>query len=275
MLESKEERDRVRDAQEAIEAKPKPDCATESASFYVPPGEDLPIRVRVVRTENQLQKAIKVRADAYGRHTPAFAESLRSVEDDDKSPSSLVFLCESKVTGDAVGTLRIHTNFETPTYLEQKLVLPAFLRSTGIAYVTRLAVANGANGTFVKLAMFKALHRYCFATQISWILAVARVPVDRDLTRLGFQDLLGPGEKLRRPEDFGEVDVRPLYFSVLQAEHNWRIAKHPLYDFMALRTHPDIEVFTSVSSAWTTPRRGRRGRRKADLALASTQILSV
>jgi len=273
MFESKEEHDRVRDVQAAIEEEEV--AERDGDGSYVQPGEDLSIRVRVVRTENQLRKAIKVRGDAYVRHNVACAESLHAAEDDDKSPGSLVFLCESKVTGDAVGTLRIHTNFEKPTYLERNLRLPEFLRSTGIAYVTRLAIANGTGGTFVKLAMFKALHRYCFATQISWILAVAREPVDRDFVRLGFRDILGSGEKFRRPEDFGDIDVRPLYFSVLQAEHNWRMTKHPLYDFMALKTHPDIEVFTSVSSAWTTPRQDRRGRRKADLTLASTQILSV
>lgn len=273
MLESREERAKLLDAQAAFEE--ITDAPIGAQSLYVQPGEELPIRVRVVRTENQLQKAIKVRADAYGRHTPSFADSLRSIEDDDKSPSSLVLLCESKVTGDAVGTLRIHTNFDNPTYLEKVLVLPDFLRFAGIAYVTRLAVANGANGSFVKLAMFKALYRYCFATQISWILAVAREPVDRDFTRLGFQDILSSGEKLRRPEDFGEVDVRPLYFSVLDAEHEWRLTGHPLYDFMVRKTHPDIEIFSSVSSAWATPRRTRRGRRQTDLALDSTQILAV
>lgn len=273
MLESREERAKLWDAQAAFEE--TTDVSLDFGSLYVQPGEELPIRVRVVRTENQLQKAIKVRADAYGRHTPAFADSLRSVEDDDKSPSSLVLLCESKVTGDAVGTLRIHTNFEAPTYLERVLILPDKLRSVGIAYVTRLAVVNGANGSFVKLAMFKALYRYCFATQISWILAVARDPVDRDLTRLGFQDILPEGQKLRRPEDFGEVDVRPLHFSVLDAEHEWRMTGHPLYEFMVRKTHPDIEIFSSVSSAWATPRRARRGRRQADLALTATQIMAV
>ncbi|MCD6681561.1 MAG: hypothetical protein LT102_13065 [Burkholderiaceae bacterium] len=273
MFESTEERNRLRDAEAA--AGEAPDGGAGNESSYIQPGEDLSIRVRVVRTENQLRKAIKVRADAYLRHNVACAESLHAAEDDDKAPGSLVFLCESKVTGDAVGTLRIHTNFEAPTYLERNLRLPDFLRSTGIAYVTRLAIANGTSGTFVKLAMFKALHRYCFATQISWILAVAREPVDRDFVRLGFRDILSPGEKFRRPDDFGDMDVRPLYFSVLQAEHNWRMTKHPLYEFMALRTHPDIEVFTSVSSAWTTPRRDRRGRRKTDLTLTSTEILSV
>lgn len=272
MFESREEREKLLDAQAAFD---EADEAVEGEGSYVQPGEELPIRVRVVRTENQLRKAIKVRADAYGRHTPSFADSLRAVEDDDKSASSLVLLCESKVTGDAVGTLRIHTNFESPTYLERVLALPDFLRSSGIAYVTRLAVANGANGTFVKLAMFKALYRYCFATQISWILAVARDPVDRDFVRLGFQDILGSGRKLRRPEDFGEVDVRPLYFSVLDAEHEWRAAGHPLYDFMVRKTHPDIEIFSSVSSAWATPRRARRGRRQTDIALAATEIMAV
>lgn len=273
MLESEDERSRILSTPATFDQTTKSTTASETS--YVQPGEELPFRVRVVRTERQLQKAIKVRADAYARHTPAFADTLRSVEEDDKSPSSLIFLCESKITGDAVGTLRIHTNFDAPTYLERVLELPEFLRSTGIAYVTRLAVVNGTNGTFVKLAMFKALHRYCFATQISWLLAVARQPVDRDLTRLGFKDLLEPGDKLYRPEDFGNVDVRPLCFSVLKAEHNWRLARHPLYDFMALKTHPDIEVFSSVSSAWATPRRMRTGRQQADLDLPTRQILVV
>ncbi|MCO5099728.1 MAG: hypothetical protein M9885_02325 [Burkholderiaceae bacterium] len=273
MFESKEEHSRVRDAQLAIEK--ALDAEIESNDFYVQPGEDLSIRVRVVRTESQLQKAIKIRADAYLRHNVACAESLHSAEDDDKAPGSLILLCESKITGDALGTLRIHTNFAAPTYLERDLRLPDFLRNTSIAYVTRLAIASGTSGAFVKLAMFKALHRYCFATQISWILAVAREPVDREFIRLGFRDVLKPGEKFRRPSHFGDIDVRPLYLSVLQAEHEWRTAKHPLYDFMVLRTHPDIEVFNSVSSAWTTPRRTQRGRRKADLAVSGLQILAV
>lgn len=243
---------------------------------YIRPGEVLPIRVRVVRTENQLQKAIKVRADAYGRHTPEFADALRVVEQEDKHRSSLVLLGESKVTGEAVGTLRIHTNFDAPTYLERVLDLPAFLKGAGIAYVTRLAVASGPNGSSVKLALFKALYRYCLATQISWILAVAREPVDRDLARLGFKNILPDGEKLRRPSDFGEVDVRPLYFDVLEAEHRWRAVGHPLYDFMVRKIHPDIEIFSSVSSAWATPRQAMsRSMARAEYSLESIQIMAV
>lgn len=271
MIESSAERARLIDAHAETEGID----GTGSTSAYVQPGEELPFRVRVVRTENQLRKAVHVRAGAYGRHTPAFADALRVVEHDDTERSSLVLLCESKVTGDAIGTLRIHTNFDTPTYLERVLVLPAFLCNTGIAYVTRLAVANGANGTFVKLALFKALYRYCFATQISWILAVAREPVDRDLARLGFQDILPDGEKLRRPTDFGDVEVRPLYFSVLEAENRWRTSGHPLYDFMIRKIHPDIEIFTSVSSAWATPRKSRRRRAVQTGSLESAQIMAV
>lgn len=243
---------------------------------YVRPGEVLPIRIRVVRTENQLRKAIKVRADAYGRHTPMFADALRIVEHEDTERSSLVLLGESKITGEAVGTIRIHTNFDSPTYLERILQLPEFLKETGIAYVTRLAVANGPNGASVKLALFKALYRYCLATQISWILAVAREPVDRDFVRLGFHDLLPKGERLRRPADFGDIDVRPLYFNVLNAEREWRASGHPLYAFMVQKAHPDIEIFASVSSAWSTPRQSGF-RRSGDnaLALETAQIMAV
>lgn len=224
---------------------------------YIRPGDPLPFRIRVVRTDDQLSKAIKVRADAYGRHTPGFGDALRVIEADDVGRGSLVMLAESKVTGEAVGTLRIHTNFQGPTYLERAITLPAFLKGAGIAYVTRLAVVKGPNGSSVKLALFKALYRYCLATQISWILAVAREPVDRDLVRLGFLDILPSGMKLRRPEDFGDVDVRPLFFSVLEAEREWREARHPLYDFMVRKAHPDIEIFTSVSSSWANPRQSR------------------
>lgn len=245
-------------------------------SEYIRPGEDLPVRVRVVRTEAQLQKAIAVRADAYGRHTPEFADALRIVEQDDKKRSSLILLCESKVTGEAIGTLRIHTNFEEPTYLERVLQLPDFLRGTGIAYVTRLAVVNGKRGAFAKLALFKALFRYCYAMQISWMLAVAREPVDRDFVRLGFEDLLPGGEKLRRKADFGDVDVRPLYFNVLEVEQKWRLTNHPLHDFMFKKVHPDIEIFSSVNGAWSVPRRfAERQAKSASLDDDSFQFLSV
>ena len=245
-------------------------------SGYVRPGEVLPIRVRVVRTEDQLRKVVNVRADAYGRHTPEFADALRVVEREDKDRSSLVLLGESKATGEAVGTLRIHTNFDAPTYLERVLTLPESMKGAGIAYVTRLAVANGPNGSSVKLSLFKALYRYCLATQISWIFAVAREPVDRDLVRLGFQDILPEGKKLRRPADFGEVDVRPLYFDVLEAEGRWRAVGHPLYEFMVRKIHPDIEIFASVSSAWSTPRQSRsRPMGGGERWLENAQIMAV
>lgn len=262
MQQSPEERTQLlAHANAAREDRPANDSTPDE---FVPPGESLPIRVRVVRTENQLSKAINVRASAYGRHTPAFGETLRIVEHEDKEKSSLVLLCESKVTGDAVGTLRIHTNFHSPTYLERTLKLPDFLRGSGIAYVTRLAVTSGSGSSFAKLALFKALHRYCLATQIAWILAAARNPVDRDFVRLGFHDILTPGERLHRPVDFGNVDVRPLYFNVREAENQWRNANHPLYDFMFVKVHPDIEIFSSVNGTWAMPRQPRQQRQASN-----------
>lgn len=217
--------------------------------------EDLPIQVRIVRTENQLSKAIDIRADAYGRHTPEFASVLRQVEKDDVSLNSLILLCESKITGDPVGTLRIHTNDYAATYLEEKIKLPNMFKNARIAYVTRLGVASGIHGNYVKLILFKALFRYCFATQIPWILAVARKPVDRNLVNLGFKDIFNLSQAIYQPEDFGNYEVRPLYFNVIDAEREWKEQGHPLYEFMINKRHPDIQIFTSVSSTWAQPRR--------------------
>ncbi|MGD9945326.1 MAG: hypothetical protein AB7L76_06380 [Burkholderiaceae bacterium] len=229
----------------------------DSVNPYVRPGEALSVRIRVARTDSQLKKAIKVRTDAFLRHLPEVVDSMCVVEDDDIHRGSLVLLCESKTTGEAIGTLRICTNIDEPTYLERTLRLPEFMRGSGLAYVSRLAVINGRHGMFAKLALFKALYRYCYATQISWMLAVAREPVDREFVRLGFEDLLPDGERLWRPADFGHVFVRPLYFNVVEAEERWRRTAHPLYDFMIKKFHPDIEVFSSVSGSWAVPRRLR------------------
>ncbi len=245
-------------------------------SDYIPPGEELSVRVRVARTEAQLQKAIKVRADAFLRHLPEVVDAMNRIEREDISRRSLVLLCESKVTGEAIGTLRIHTNIEEPTYLEKTLQLPEFMRGAGIAYVSRLAVVTGKHGAFAKLALFKALYRYCYAMQISWMLAVARDPIDRELIRLGFEDLLPNGGRLRRPADFGEVDVRPLYFNVIEAEQRWRTSGHPLHEFMIKKVHPDIEVFSSVNGSWAVPRRTEKRVSQSDFSRpGDTQILSV
>ena len=213
----------------------------------------LPFRVRIVRNGEQLTRAVEIRAQAYSKHIPTLGEILARPEQDDLDTSALVFLAESKRTGDPLGTLRVQTNFDHPLPIEQYAPLPEEYNQVPMAEVSRLAVRARNSGTLVKLALFKALHRYCLAKQIQCIVIGARPPLDRDYIALGFKDVF-PDKQLRVLNSTGGIAHRILSADLIDSERAWIEARHPLYDFMSRRFHPDIEIFASVSNMWTQPR---------------------
>lgn len=219
-------------------------------------GGSLPFTVRIVRNEEQLNKAVYIRSEAYGRHWPNLMANLQKPETQDRDPNSLIILAESKADGGALGTMRIDTNLTSPLQLEYDIQLPPEISSSPIAYVTRMGVKQGRLGSLVKLSLFKSLHRYCLAKQLGWILAGVRPPNDRDYVRLGFHDLIEEA-KLVPITSSGGVPVRLMAFEVRTAERNWHTAGNPLYEFMFKAYHPDIEIFSSVNGMWAQPRRTR------------------
>lgn len=214
----------------------------------------LPFRIRLVRTYEHLVRAVQVRRDAYARHLPALADILAEAERSDCTANSVVLLAESKADGEAIGTMRIATNLDAPIEFEAALDLPACFRGTTIAQVARLGVRNCTDAALVKLALFKALHRYCLALQIEWMMVGAHPPLDRLYQQLRFIDVFNPEDRFRIPSA-PAYDVRVMAFAVESAERTWREADHPLYDFMFAEYCPDIEIFNSVSSMWARPRR--------------------
>lgn len=214
----------------------------------------LPFQVRIVRNEEQLSKAVRIRAEAYERHWPNLYLQLQSPEEQDRNPNSLIFLAELKSDASPVGTMRVDTNLVTPLPITGAVDLPETISERPIAYVTRLGVKQGSIGSLVKLALFKSLHRYCLAKQLFWMLVGIRPPGDRDYVRLGFTDVF---ETSRLVPIFssGGVPVRLMSFEVISAERRWHEAHHPLYKFMFDDYHPDIEVFSSVSGMWSRPRK--------------------
>jgi hypothetical protein len=226
-----------------------------------PPGEDyanreeLPFRIRIVRTEEHLAKAIAVRADAYSRHWPNLHSQLRVAEDKDREPTSLVLLAESKTSSEPLGTMRIDTNLRNDFDLGPETTLPRHINQSTAAYVTRLGVKQGSGGTLVKLALFKSLHRYCIAKQLAWIIVGVRPPNDRDYVRLGFSDLFANDALVPIPSS-GGTPVRLMSLEVITAERRWKESGNPLYQFMFMTYHPDIEIFASVNGIWHQARRG-------------------
>ncbi|MCC6954585.1 MAG: hypothetical protein IT290_10745 [Deltaproteobacteria bacterium] len=216
-------------------------------------GLALPFRVRLVRTEEQLARAVSIRQVAYNRHLPGLAQELLRPEREDFEPGTVILLAESKLDGSALGTLRIQTNLSKSTEFEDFLPLPKKYQGKALAHIARLGVAAGKSTSLIKLALFKAMHRFCLANQISYLMVVGAPPRDRWYDQLGFEDIFEHGQLFLLPSSHG-IPGRMMSFEVATAERRWRESSHPLYDFMFVQYTPDIDVFSSLSGAWVKPR---------------------
>jgi hypothetical protein len=215
--------------------------------------ERLPFTVRVVRSEEALQKAVTIRQAAYARHMPVLAERLRAPEPNDHDQGSVILLAESKLDGSPVGTMRIQTNRFNALSIEQGVELPAWLRNKSLAEATRLGVDLGRTGRVVKTALLKALYLYCVEANIEWVVVGARSPLDRQYDAYLFQDLF-PGQFIPMPQ-FNNIPHRVLAFDILGARARWEEAGHPLLGFMCHTHHPDIDLGDTDFSIQSRPLR--------------------
>jgi hypothetical protein len=213
--------------------------------------ERLPFSVRVVRSEADLHKAVHVRHNAYARHVPAFAESLRQPESYDTMDGTVVLLAESKLDGTPLGSMRIQTNALAPLPLEHSLTLPVRMRHSTLAEATRLGIGEPAQGRAVKTVLFKAFFLYCQQLGIDWMVITARAPIDRQYERLLFKDvdpLLGYVPLAH----VGNLPHRIMCLEVSGAEQHWAELQHPLFEFVFRTHHVDIDLAPA-------PARGGRG----------------
>lgn len=203
--------------------------------------ELLPFTVRLVRNEEDLDKAVNIRHSAYARHLPDFAETLKSAETADVENGVVVLLAESKLDGSPVGTMRIQTNQFKPLCLEQSVVLPRWLQDRPLAEATRLGVTNEKGGRLVTTMLFKAFFQYCQQAGIEWMVIAGRAPVDRTYDRLMFDDVF-PGMGYIPLAHASNLPHRVMSFNVDTAEVRWAGAKHPLFDFVFRTHHPDLDI---------------------------------
>lgn len=203
--------------------------------------ELLPFTVKLVRDEDDLDKAVQIRHTAYARHLPAFAETLKAPESADAENGVVVLLAESKLDGSPLGTMRIQTNEFKPLSLEQSIELPDWLTKRRLAEATRLGVTNEKGGRLVTTMLFKAYFQYCQQTGIEWMVVTGRAPVDRTYDRLLFDDVF-PGKGYIPIRHVGNLPHRVMQFNVNTAEERWAAARHPLFNFIFRTHHPDMDI---------------------------------
>lgn len=213
----------------------------------------LDFRVRVARTEEQLARAVDLRNQAYGRHYPDGTRRMQIDELSDRAPNSLVLVAERKSDSGPIGTIRVETGTLEPHPIEGLLPMDERFSESTIAYLSRLAIPPGPDSALIKAALIKALHRYCFAVQIDWLIVAAVPPLDRQYLRIGFSDVY-PDARPRPMPVNPAIMVRALAMNVTDAERNAKTLRHPMYDFLFRTYCPDIDVFGSVSGVWTRPR---------------------
>ncbi len=203
--------------------------------------ESLPFTVRLVRDEEDLNKAVQIRHSAYARHMPTIAESLRFPEKADTEDGVVVLLAESKLDGTPLGTARIQTNQFRALALEESVEFPDWLRGRTLAHISRLGIVQGNGGRLVKFMLFKGLFKYWEQNDIEWAVVAARVPLDRMYEQLLFQDVF-PGRGFIPLPHMNHVPHRVMAFEVATAFERWTQAKHPLTNFICHTDHPDLDI---------------------------------
>ncbi len=203
--------------------------------------ERLPFTVRMVRNEEDLNKAIEIRHAAYRRHMPDVAETLKVPEAVDTKPGVAVLLAESKLDGSPLGSLRVQTNQYKPLPIEQSIELPDWLSHTSLAQVSRLGIAQGGVGRLVKIALIKASFLYCEQNEIKWAIVAARSPLDRQYAQLHFEDIY-PAAGYIPLAHMGNVPHRIMGFEIETGQSRWVEAEHPMLNFFCHTHHPDIDV---------------------------------
>jgi hypothetical protein len=197
--------------------------------------------LRPVLTHEDLLRACQVRSLAYGHKVPEYRESMAQPDEIDRSPWTGVYLCEDKVSGDAIGTMRVQTTNRGDSRLEiEKYVSPP-TRYAGLprAEITRLASVPGAD-PFVRLALWKAGYVHCKENGVRLLMIAVRKPgLIKAYERMGAKDISAP-----QPIPYGgNLPHRIMAVDILEAEIFWRESRHPMLQFMAETVHPDIKTF--------------------------------
>jgi hypothetical protein len=201
--------------------------------------ESFSFTLRPALTHADLLMACGVRAAAYGRKDPLYRESMLVPDAVDAASNTTVYLCEDKLTGEPVGTMRIQSTADGGALeIEKYVSTPKSLKPYGRAEISRLSAVLDAD-PFVRLALWKAGYLHCMATRIRWLMLGVRKPgLLKAYEEMGAEDVTEPA-----PLPYaGNLPHRILGLDVLSAESKWRDKNHPLLEFMVFTTHPDIQM---------------------------------
>jgi hypothetical protein len=227
--------------------------------------ERLPFTVRLVQTEDELWKAVRIRHAAYARHLPTLADKLRVPESADFDTDTVIVLAESRLDGEPLGSARIQTNLERPLCVEQSVELPLWMQGHSLAEITRLGVEEGRVGRLVKAALLKAIFTWCQQNGMDWMVAAGRSPIDRQYEQLLFEDVFPEGGFIPL-QHAGNLPHRVMAFHMASGYARWAAANHPLFKFFFRTRHADINLSAGAGKRFANAMAAAHFSAKAGLA---------
>lgn len=216
--------------------------------------DSLSFTVREAETEDDIAKVCELRATCYGRHAPPLREHMLHPDAIDRSPWTSIFLCQDKVSGATVGTMRVVDNTRgTRLEIEQFLQVPEWMAGHTRGEMTRLVVAPGSD-PLVKAALWKAGYLRCLQTPVQWLVIGARKPgLIKQYQYLGAKDMYADQRLV--PLGHGwSVPHRVFVLNILTAADDWYEGRHRLLRFMVETNHPDIHISSVHRAAPPVPR---------------------
>ena len=203
--------------------------------------EELPFCVVAISSHSVINSIAEQRSLQYSSHYGEFALSLQTPESDDTHPDALLVAAISTQGSRILGSFRL----EKDSLADAKISIiegHGKLKISGrSALVSRLFVSKTSQQMKVRNALFKFLHRHCFANQVQNILVAAKPPLDKIYQRLGFKPALEV-DQLIPIEWSGNHLTRVMYLDTVEVVVDWHTNKHDLYNFMANTFHPNIKI---------------------------------
>ena len=215
--------------------------------------ESLDFRIQIARKGESFERAVSVRAEAFGRHNHPMVRAGFTVEAADTSGSTILLCAESKNTGEPVGAMRLSDNTNNELAMWDELKIPDEYKGYPALLVSRLTVHAGHSGHSARNALCKAMYLYAVAKQMRFIFVLVMPPRDRLYKPMGFKPVY-EGDPLFKLDSNSSVDTKVLYAEVSRLESIWRERGHPLYQYVFETYHADIELFSAVAG----PTRRRR-----------------
>lgn len=203
------------------------------------------LRIRIARTDEQIQKAVAVRYQAYAEKLSGLASDVAIKEDLDRTLNPVILLAEEADSGKVIATARLNSDPGIRDLLAQ-IQLPADYSQDRLGYFSRMAaVGDPVSKKVARALLHKALLQLCVAKQIDRMLLLVGTARSKLYMPWGFQPVF---KDETRPEMMHGRAVNLYQLQTRKAEQRVSELSDTLYEFLFKSYHEEIEIFNSLSS---------------------------